>query len=121
MKLPRVTPVFRPFKFAPFALISIFFFTNVTGILFSHVLAPVANANSADEMIPPDIPTSGDKNLDMIIFRAGEREGVDPRFIHACGLARVEVRRECTFSRGCAGPYATNARYRETLWLFKSG
>jgi soluble lytic murein transglycosylase-like protein len=83
MTLPRVTPVFRPFKFAPFALVSVFFFTNVTGILFSHVLAPVAIANSADEIIPSDIPTSGDKNLDLIIFRAGEREGVDPRFIHA--------------------------------------
>jgi soluble lytic murein transglycosylase-like protein len=46
-------------------------------------LAPVARASSADEAIPADIPTSGDRNLDLIIFHAGEREGVDPRFIHA--------------------------------------
>ena len=83
MKLPRNIPLFRSFKFAPFALISLFVFTNVTGIL-SHALAPVANANSPEaEVIPADIPTSGDKNLDLIIFHAGEREGVDPRFIHA--------------------------------------
>ena len=84
MKLPRNTPVFRSIKFAPFALIGFFLFTNVTGILFSRALAPLAKASSPDAFaIPSDIPTSGDKNLDLIIFRAGEREGVDPRFIHA--------------------------------------
>src|SRR6476646_10982853 len=84
MKLPQNVPLFRSFKFAPFALISLFLFTNVTGILFSHVLAPIANASSpGSELIPSDITTSGDKGLDLIIFHAGEREGVDPRFIHA--------------------------------------
>jgi len=34
-------------------------------------------------MIPQDMPTSGDPYLDRIIFRAGGRHGVDPRFIHA--------------------------------------
>jgi len=82
MKLPRNIPLFRSIKFAPFALISLFLFTNVTGILFSRVLAPVANAREV-ETIPSDIPTSGDKGLDLIIFHAGEREGVDPRFLHA--------------------------------------
>ena len=33
--------------------------------------------------IPADIPTSGDQELDRIIFEAGEKQGVDPRFIHA--------------------------------------
>ena len=37
----------------------------------------------AEDYIPADIPTSGDRNLDLIILRAGERYGVDPRFIHA--------------------------------------
>lgn len=82
MKLPRKLPHFRSLKFAPFAIISLFLFTNLTGILFSHVLAPVAVANPTLE-IPTDIPTSGSKKLDRIIFDAGEREGVDPRFIHA--------------------------------------
>lgn len=84
MKLPHNIPLFRSFKFAPFAVIALFLFTNVTGVLFSSVLAPIANANSSDQqLIPADIPTSGDHNLDLLIFRAGEREGVDPRFIHA--------------------------------------
>jgi soluble lytic murein transglycosylase-like protein len=84
MKLPRSTPLFRSIKLAPFALIGFFLFSNVTGILFSRVLAPIAKASSPDELsIPSDIPTSGDKNLDRIIFRVGEREGVDPRFLHA--------------------------------------
>jgi soluble lytic murein transglycosylase-like protein len=84
MKLPRNIPVFRSIKFAPFAIIALFLFTNLTGVLFSRAFAPSAQANQADtDLIPADIPTSGDHNLDMIIFRAGEREGVDPRFIHA--------------------------------------
>ena len=83
MKLPHNIPLFRSFKLAPFAVIAFFIFTNVTGILFSKALAPVAIANSPHEMIPTDIPTSGDRNLDLLIFRAGEREGVDPRFLHA--------------------------------------
>ena len=84
MKLPRTTPLFRSIKLAPFALIGFFIFTNVTGILFSRVLAPIAKASSPDELfIPADVPSSGDRKLDQIIFRVGEREGIDPRFIHA--------------------------------------
>ncbi|HSS22758.1 MAG TPA: lytic transglycosylase domain-containing protein [Pyrinomonadaceae bacterium] len=77
----RVHSIFRSVKFAPFAVISLFVFTNATGFLFSRVTAPVVNA--AQQTIPDDIPLSGDCDLDWIIFRAGEKEGVDPRFIHA--------------------------------------
>jgi soluble lytic murein transglycosylase-like protein len=83
MKLPRNIPLFRSIKFAPFALISVFLFTNITGVLFSRVLAPVDASARELETIPSDIPTSGDRNLDLIILHAGEREGVDPRFLHA--------------------------------------
>jgi soluble lytic murein transglycosylase-like protein len=84
MKVPRRIPLFRSIKFAPFAIISLFLFTNLTGILFSRAFAPVVIANPTGEpVIPQDIPTSGNHSLDLIIFRAGEREGVDPRFIHA--------------------------------------
>src|SRR5215470_17588061 len=84
MKFPRKVSHFRSLKFAPFAILFFFIFSNVTGILFSHVLAPVAAASTVGELeIPADIPTSGDKTLDRIIFEVGEREGVDPRFIHA--------------------------------------
>ena len=84
MKFPRSFPHFRSFKFAPFALLSLFVFSNVTGFLFSHALAPTAAATQrTSDVIPADMPTSGDPALDRIIFEVGEKQGVDPRFIHA--------------------------------------
>jgi|ERR1044071_1256297 soluble lytic murein transglycosylase-like protein len=92
MNLTRFVPHFRPFKFAPVALIALFLFTNFTGLVFNQVYAPAVQATEAQtastteapaDYIPADVPTSGDHELDLIIFRAGERHGVDPRFIHA--------------------------------------
>lgn len=83
MKFPRRLPHFRSLKFAPFAIFSLFLFTNLTGVLFSRVLAPKGVANPRPFRIPADIPTSGNAELDRIIFKAGENQGVDPRFIHA--------------------------------------
>ncbi|HEV7842712.1 MAG TPA: lytic transglycosylase domain-containing protein, partial [Pyrinomonadaceae bacterium] len=76
-------------KFAPVALFSLFLFTNVTGLFYSPALAPsvlatpIAATTVAEDYIPADIPSSGDRELDLIILRAGEKYGVDPRFIHA--------------------------------------
>ena len=83
MKFPRKLPHFRSIKFAPFALISLFLFSNLTGLLFSRVLAPDVVASTDRFHIPADIPTSGDQDLDRIIFEVAENQGVDPRFIHA--------------------------------------
>jgi soluble lytic murein transglycosylase-like protein len=83
MKFPRKLPHFRSIKFAPFALIALFLFSNLTGILFSRALAPVAVASTDSFHIPADIPTSGDQKLDRIIFEVGEDQGVDPRLLHA--------------------------------------
>jgi soluble lytic murein transglycosylase-like protein len=92
MNLTRFVPHFRSFKFAPVALIALFLFTNVTGLVFNRVYAPNVQASenpvtptpeALSEYIPADVPTSGDHALDLIIFRAGERNGIDPRFIHA--------------------------------------
>lgn len=84
MKVPRKLPLFRSLMFAPLAIFSFFVFTNVTGILFSRVMAPVAVASStALPAIPADIPTSGDAQLDRLIYDVGQHEGVDPSFIHA--------------------------------------
>lgn len=82
MKFPRL-PHLRTVKFAPVAIFFLFFLTNLTGFFFSPALAPVVSASVREDVIPLDIPRSGDCDLDLIIFRAGEREGVDPRFIHA--------------------------------------
>ena len=85
MKLPRKLPLFRSLKYAPFTILSLFLFTNLTGVLFSRVLAPevVAQPVAALRAIPADVPSSGSEQIDRLIFEAGEREGVDPRFIHA--------------------------------------
>ncbi len=84
MKLLRKLPLVRAVKSA-FVVLSLFMFTNLTGVLFSRVLAPEAIAQPANILraIPTDIPTSGSGDIDRLIFDAGEREGVDPRFIHA--------------------------------------
>lgn len=92
MKFPQQFPrlrtarvqTFRLAKFASFAIISLFFLSNFAGFLFSPVFAPVVNAVTPQvETIPEDIPLSGDCDLDWIIYRAGDRQGIDPRFIHA--------------------------------------
>jgi soluble lytic murein transglycosylase-like protein len=94
MKLTRFVPHFRSFKFAPFAIIALFLFTNLSGLVFNRVYAPDVQATEMSASmnraaigestyIPADVPTSGDRELDLIIFRAGERHGVDPRFLHA--------------------------------------
>src|SRR2546428_10435739 len=83
IKFPRF-PHLRAVKFAPVVVFFLFFVTNLTGFYFSPVFAPSSvEAKRQDEFIPLDIPQSGDCDLDLIIFRAGERAGVDPRFIHA--------------------------------------
>jgi soluble lytic murein transglycosylase-like protein len=91
MHVTRFVPHFHSFKFAPVALIALFLFTNLTGLFFNQAFAPAVqaqpqanlNIEAEEDYIPADIPSSGDRNLDLIILRAGERYGVDPRFIHA--------------------------------------
>ncbi len=84
MKFPRF-PHLRSAKFVPFALASLFCLTNFPAFFFHTESTPVAVAATIQhiEKIPADVPVSGDCDLDWIIFRAGQREGVDPRFIHA--------------------------------------
>lgn len=86
MHFTRQVPLFRSLKFASFALVALFFFTNFTDIAFPRAIAATVASEIVAEVeifIPADIPTSGDPNLDLIIFQAGERHGVDPRLLHA--------------------------------------
>src|SRR5215217_3700502 len=104
MKFPRRLPHFRSIKFAPFALISLFLFSNLTGLLFSRVMAPDVVASPDTRFrIPADIPTSGDAELDRIIFEAGEKEGVDPRFIHAVIWQESKYKIEARSHAGAQG------------------
>ncbi|MGH9875320.1 MAG: lytic transglycosylase domain-containing protein [Pyrinomonadaceae bacterium] len=81
-RFPRTTPHLRSAKTIPLFIISLFVIFNFTNVTLSPVMAPVVNAAEV-ETIPADIPLSGDCDLDWIIFRAGEKAGIDPRFIHA--------------------------------------
>jgi soluble lytic murein transglycosylase-like protein len=86
MHLSRRNPRLRSFKNVIFATLAIFVLTNFADSPFTRVFAPVAAEAaviSIENYIPSDVPTSGDRNLDLIIMRAGEREGVDPRLVHA--------------------------------------
>lgn len=84
MKLTRSVSLWRSAKFAPFAVMALFLLSNFTGIFFGHVFAPSVSATTQpQEVIPQDIPSSGNPDLDRLIFRAGGRHGIDPRFIHA--------------------------------------
>jgi soluble lytic murein transglycosylase-like protein len=93
MTLTPFVPRLRSFKFAPFAVIALFLFTNITGLVFNIALAPAVQANVVsdvannlnldDNYIPSDVPTSGDHDLDLIILHAGKEYGVDPRLLHA--------------------------------------
>lgn len=104
MKFPRKLPLFRSLKFAPFALISLFLFSNLTGLLFSRVMAPVVIASPDTTLrIPADMPTSGDPALDRIIFEAGQKEGVDPRFIHAVIWQESKYKVEARSHAGAQG------------------
>src|SRR5947209_11165075 len=89
MHLTRRNPRLRSFKNVVFATLAIFLLTNFINSPLTRVFAPVsaaaevAAAAPAEDFIPADMPTSGDPSLDRIIMRVGEREGVDPRLIHA--------------------------------------
>jgi soluble lytic murein transglycosylase-like protein len=86
MHLIRFVPRPRFGRHLLIALFALFTFTNVSESPFTRVFAPVAAkaiALEERELIPSDIPSSGDRDLDLLIYRAGMREGVDPRLLHA--------------------------------------
>ena len=94
-------------KFAPAAVFLLFLVTNLTGFYFSPAFAPIVDAKakveSESEFIPLDIPQSGDCDLDLIIFHAGEHAGVDPRLIHAVIQQESRYKPAATSSVGAKG------------------
>ncbi len=97
-------PHFPHLRFAKFALIAIacFNLANFTGYL-SPALAPIVTAATQPETIPSDIPKSGDCDLDWIIFRAGARQAVDPRLIHAVIKQESQYKSEAVSQVGARG------------------
>ena len=108
MHLSRRNPRLRSFKNVIFAALAIFVLTNFVDSPFTRVFAPSAEAStvaavSAEDYIPSDVPTSGDHNIDFIIMRAGEREGVDPRLIHAVIWQESKYKNEAVSHVGAQG------------------
>jgi soluble lytic murein transglycosylase-like protein len=103
MNFPRRIRLLRSLKFASIAIALLFLFTNLTGVLFSRAFAPTAAASSEYTYIPGDVPSSGNNDLDWIIFRAGVKEGVDPRFIHAVIWQESKYQAEARSHAGAQG------------------
>ena len=104
MNCPLRLPHFHAAKFAPAAIISLFLLTNFTGFLFSPAFRPSINSvTQVVEMIPADIPVSGDCDLDWTIYRAGQEAGVDPRFIHAVIRQESRYKKEALSHVGAQG------------------
>jgi soluble lytic murein transglycosylase-like protein len=90
MQITRRVPHIRSFKASVITVFAVFVLSNITEIRLFQVLAPTVTAKAlaavdpnAPLAIPADVPTSGDASLDQIIFKAGDKYGVDPRLVHA--------------------------------------
>ena len=49
------------------------------------------------------MPTSGDRDLDLVILRAGEQYGVDPRLVHAVIWQESKYKNEAISHVGAQG------------------
>jgi len=121
MHLTRPLPRFRALKSFPLALVALFFFSTVTDSPYTRVFAPAVSASTitkavAEDYIPADVPTSGDKELDLIIFRTGRDIGVDPRLLHAVIWQESKYKNAAVSHAGAQGLMqlmpATAARFK---------
>jgi soluble lytic murein transglycosylase-like protein len=105
MHLTRFIPRLRFGRHFLIALFALFAFTNVSESPFTRVFAPVARAVALNErdLIPADIPSSGDRELDLVIYRAGLREGLDPRLLHAVIWQESKYKTQAVSHAGARG------------------
>ena len=96
----------RSFKNVVVATFAIFVLTNFADSSFTRVFAPVsaeAAVVTAESYIPADVPTSGNRDLDLVILRAGEQYGVDPRLVHAVIWQESKYKNEALSHVGAQG------------------
>jgi len=109
MQITRRATHFRSFKASLLTFFALFIGVNITDIPFFKAVAPTVSAQSAlastlnQLFIPADIPTSGDREIDEIIFRAGEQFGVDPRLLHAVTLQESRYKADAESGAGAQG------------------
>jgi soluble lytic murein transglycosylase-like protein len=108
MQITRPVPHFRSIKASVLTLFALFFAANVADLPLFRAVAPTVTAKTtaaaADTLfIPADVPTSGDRNIDEIIFRAGEQFGVDPRLLHAVTLQESRYKADAESHAGAQG------------------
>jgi len=119
MHLTRPLPRFRALKSFPLALVALFIFSTLVDSPYTRAFAPSAaamNAVAAEDYIPADVPSSGDKELDRIIFRTGRDLGVDPRLLHAVIWQESKYKNAAVSHAGAQGLMqlmpATAARFK---------
>ena len=105
MQITRHVPHFRSFKLVLLTLFAFFVFVNFSNITTqAYAPAPAAKpANANANFIPVDIPTSGDQEIDLMIFRAGKEYGVDPRLIHAVAFQESRYKTDAKSGAGAQG------------------
>ena len=118
MHLTRPLPRFRALKSFPLALVALFIFSTLVDSPYTRAFAPSAAAMTvvAEDYIPADVPSSGDKELDLIIFRTGRDHGVDPRLLHAVIWQESKYKNAAVSHAGAQGLMqlmpATAARFK---------
>ena len=120
MHLTRPLPRFRALKSFPLALVALFIFSTVVDSPYTRAFAPSAEASTiavkSEDYIPADVPTSGDKELDLLIFRTGRDLGVDPRLLHAVIWQESKYKNAAVSHAGAQGLMqlmpATAARFK---------
>jgi soluble lytic murein transglycosylase-like protein len=118
MHLTRPLPRFRALKSFPLALVALFIFSTLVDSSHTRAFAPSAAAMTvvAEDFIPADVPSSGDKQLDLIIFRTGRDLGVDPRLLHAVIWQESKYKNAAVSHAGAQGLMqlmpATAARFK---------